>query len=257
MVRGLEIFKKYFGEYPDNYVIIGGTACDLILDEAGFVPRATKDIDLILVVEALDASFVKQFWEFIGDGNYEVKEKSDAERKYYRFMKPGNNEFPLQVEFFARNLDLLDIDEGAHLTPIPVDDDLTSLSAVLMDDDYYYFLLEHSVVEENQLHRANLEALICLKAKAYLEITDRILQGSKEDSKQLHKHKGDIFRLAVMLTENDVFALPESIHRDLQAFANAVSTDLPGKAIFKEMGLGNMDAAQVFAQLIKSFNLNS
>lgn len=126
MVRGLEIFKKYFVDYSGNYVIIGGTACDLILDEAGFVPRATKDIDLILVVEALDASFVKQFWQFIGDGNYEVKEKSDAERKYYRFMKPEKKEFPLQVEFFARNPDLLDIDEGAHLTPIPVDDDLTS-----------------------------------------------------------------------------------------------------------------------------------
>jgi hypothetical protein len=25
-------------------VIIGGTACDIIIDEAGFVPRATKDI---------------------------------------------------------------------------------------------------------------------------------------------------------------------------------------------------------------------
>lgn len=40
MVRGLEIFKKYFEQYPDNYVIIGGTACDIIIGEAGFVPRA-------------------------------------------------------------------------------------------------------------------------------------------------------------------------------------------------------------------------
>ncbi len=49
MVRGLDVFKKYFEAYPDNYVIIGGTACDMIIDEAGFVPRATKDIDIILV----------------------------------------------------------------------------------------------------------------------------------------------------------------------------------------------------------------
>ena len=53
MVIGLDVFKKYFEAYPDNYVIIGGTACDLIIDDAGFVPRATKDIDIILVVEAL------------------------------------------------------------------------------------------------------------------------------------------------------------------------------------------------------------
>jgi len=44
MVRGLDIFKKYFEQYTENYVIIGGTACDIIIDEASFVPRATKDI---------------------------------------------------------------------------------------------------------------------------------------------------------------------------------------------------------------------
>jgi len=44
MVRGLDIFKKYFEHYTENFVIIGGTACDIIIDEAGFVPRATKDI---------------------------------------------------------------------------------------------------------------------------------------------------------------------------------------------------------------------
>ncbi len=59
MVRGLDTFKKYFEDYPDNYVIIGGTACDLIIDEAGFTPRATKDIDIILVVEALNADSAK------------------------------------------------------------------------------------------------------------------------------------------------------------------------------------------------------
>jgi len=172
-------------------------------------------------------------------------------------MKPGNKEFPLQLELFARNPDLVDIDESAHLTPIPVGDDLTSLSAVLMNDDYYYFLLEHSIVEESQLHRTNMEALICLKAKAYLEIMERISQGSKEDSKQIRKHKGDIFRLEMMLTEEDLFDLPENIHQDLQAFADVVAADLPDKTIFKEMGAENVGVAQVFAQLINSFKLNA
>lgn len=240
MVRGLDIFKKYFEAYPDNYVIIGGTACDMIIDEAGFVPRATKDIDIILVVEALNADFVKQFWKFIQDGNYERKEKSEDERKYYRFMKPENVEFPFQIELFARNPSLIDFDEQAHLTPIPVDDDLSSLSAILLNEDFYHYMLKQSVLE-NGLHRANTEALICLKAKAYLEIAERIANGSKEDSKQLRKHKGDVFRLAVMLAENDVFELPESIKEQLQGFVNAITGDLPDKAIFKEMGFGAIE----------------
>jgi predicted nucleotidyltransferase len=68
MVRGLGAFLKYFKEFNENYIIIGGTACDLIIDDPGLTPRATKDIDIILVVEALSADFVKQFWQFIEDG---------------------------------------------------------------------------------------------------------------------------------------------------------------------------------------------
>lgn len=120
------IFKKYFKEYPDNYVIIGGTACDIIIDEAGFTPRATKDIDIILVVEALSADFVKQFWKFIQEGNYEQREKSEDDRKYYRFIKPDKKEFPFQIELFSRNPDLMDLKADTHLTPIPVDSDFTN-----------------------------------------------------------------------------------------------------------------------------------
>ncbi len=63
MVIGLEEFRNYFRDYAANYVIIGGTACDIIIEEAGFTPRATKDIDIILIVEALSEDFVKKFWE--------------------------------------------------------------------------------------------------------------------------------------------------------------------------------------------------
>jgi len=31
MVKGLEKFKEYFAGFEDNYVIIGGTACDIAL----------------------------------------------------------------------------------------------------------------------------------------------------------------------------------------------------------------------------------
>ncbi|NVO03160.1 MAG: hypothetical protein HXX09_10725 [Bacteroidetes bacterium] len=254
MVRGLDIFKKYFEQFPDNYVIIGGTACDIIIEEAALIPRATKDIDIILVVEALNADFVKQFWQFIKDGYYKKREKSADERKYYRFMKPINEDFPFQIELFSRIPDLIELEEPAYLTPIPVDDDLSSLSAILLSDDYYNFIIKHSIVE-NGIHLAKTEALICLKAKAYLEIAERISQGTGEDSKQLRKHKTDIFRLAVMLMDEEIHELPISIHNHLQEFAKTISHDLPNKAIYKEMGLGNLDVENVFYQLLKNFKL--
>lgn len=256
MVRGLNFFKEYFKDYSDNYVIIGGTACDIIIEEAGLVPRVTKDIDIILVVEALSHAFVKEFWRFIHEGNYTKKEKSAENRKYYRFMKPEKTDFPYQIELFSRKPDLIDLEEPAYLTPIPVDDDLSSLSAILLSDDYYKYMIDHSTLK-NGIHISNTEALICLKSKAFLDISERISKGSTEDSKQLRKHKADVFRLAITLTEDDIFDLPESIKDHLQKFAVIIKNDLPDKAIFKEMGSGNIDVKNLFLQLIKNFNLKA
>ena len=61
--------------------------------------------------------------------------------EYYRFMKPANMEFPYQIELFSRNIGLLDFPEDIRITPIPTDDDLSSLSAILMDEDYYNFTI--------------------------------------------------------------------------------------------------------------------
>ena len=255
MVIGIEKFREYFKAFADSYVIIGGTACDIILEDAGFTPRATKDFDIILVVEALEPEFVKQFWAFIKDGNYGQKEKSPEERKYYRFLHPENTAFPKQVELFSRIPDLLDLDEDTHLTPIPVDDDLSSLSAILLDEDYYNYTLQHSIVEDG-VHIASIEALICLKAKAFLNMSMRKADGEKIDEKNIRKHKTDVFRMAVMLTAENVFELPESIRADLQDFTNRIKGELPGQAMFKEMGLGNMAPEKVFQQLLNNFQLD-
>lgn len=254
MVVGLDVFKTYFEQFPDNYIIIGGSACDRIIGEAGFIPRATKDIDLILVVEALSSQFVRQFWTFIQDGQYSDKERSAGQRQFYRFRKPANHDFPFQVELFSRIPDVIVLPEKAFLTPIPVDEGLSSLSAILLEDEYYNFILRHSELEDGLRH-AKIEALICLKVIAYLEIRERIVKGSNEDSKQLKKHKSDIFRLTVLLPPETVFELPEKIQDHLNQFAALIQSELPDKAIFKEMGLGTLETGRVYEQLIKSFKI--
>lgn len=254
MVRGLTIFKNYFEEYPNNYVIIGGTACDILLSEAGFVPRATKDIDIILVVEALSLEFVTRFWQFIAVGSYEQRERSNGEREYFRFIKPVNPEFPHQIELFSRTPEFINLSSDAHLTPIPIGGDLSSLSAILLHADYYTYMMAHSEVE-NGLHYAKIEALICLKAKAFLDIKERIENGSNEDAKQLRKHKADVFRLCTLLPVATVFALPELLQTHINQFAAIVANDLPDQAVFKEMGLPKSKPILVFEQFKKAFNV--
>jgi hypothetical protein len=95
-----------------------------------------------------------------------------------------------------------------------------------------------------------------MKAKAWLDIKERIAKGVIEDAKKHRKRKADVFRLAVILAESDVFVLPENIKSNLQTFVGAIAQELPDQAIFKKMGLGNMELERAFGQLKASFNLN-
>lgn len=74
--------------------------------------------------------------------------------------------------------------DDTHLTPIPVDEALSSLSTILMSDDYYSFTIENSEVEGN-LHRATIEALICLKVKAFLDLNSRKGKGENLDKRDI------------------------------------------------------------------------
>ena len=71
MVKGIDVFRDYFNEYVDQYVLIGGAACDISFHENEMDFRATKDLDMVLVVEALTEEFALKFWTFIQDRSEE------------------------------------------------------------------------------------------------------------------------------------------------------------------------------------------
>jgi hypothetical protein len=65
MVRGLDLFRAAFRDFSAQYVLIGGTAAMLTMEDAGLDFRATKDLDVVLLVEALTPAFGAAFWAFI------------------------------------------------------------------------------------------------------------------------------------------------------------------------------------------------
>lgn len=42
MVKGLDVFRKHFKDFQQSYVLIGGVACYLNMEEAGLDFRATR-----------------------------------------------------------------------------------------------------------------------------------------------------------------------------------------------------------------------
>ena len=175
MVRGLKSFQKHFEAHTGHYVLIGGTACDVRFAEKALEFRRTRDLDIILIVEALTDAFVQHFWDFIRAGGYQLAEV-DAQKRFYRFISPESSEYPDKLELFARHPDLLPAPQDLHITDIPTGDDVSSLSAILMDDEYYHFTLANSSTKDG-LHLANDVALIALKAKAFLNNRQRKMDG--------------------------------------------------------------------------------
>lgn len=112
MVKGIERFKEFFHDYKNHYVLIGGAACDLIFDEIDTDFRATKDLDLVLIIEALTPEFGNRFWEFIRTGGYENRAKSNGSPQFYRFDKPADKSYPYMLELFARTESVFD--DGSH-----------------------------------------------------------------------------------------------------------------------------------------------
>ena len=95
MVAGIERFKEWFKENEGQYTIIGGTACDILMSDAGLDFRATKDIDIVIIVEAVDAEFGRRFWEFIKMAGYQHCNKNTGVPQFYRFTHPISSDYPI------------------------------------------------------------------------------------------------------------------------------------------------------------------
>jgi len=108
MVHGLDRFQSYFRGFEDQYVIIGGTACDLLMSDEGFDFRATKDIDMVLIMETITPEFGKRLWRFIIEGGYEHRKRGTDLPQFYRFSHPTDPAFPQMIELFARRAKTFD-----------------------------------------------------------------------------------------------------------------------------------------------------
>ena len=51
--QGIDTFRKYFADYEEQYVLIGGAACDILFESNEVNFRATRDLDMVLIVEKI------------------------------------------------------------------------------------------------------------------------------------------------------------------------------------------------------------
>lgn len=125
------------------------------------------------------------------------------------------------LEIFCRSPDGILLADGSRFTPIPFDDVVSSLSAILLDDAYYNFMLAGRR-EGGGLTWIGEDRLIPLKAHAWLDLSVRKERGEPVDSKNIRKHGNDVIRLSQLLSPDPRIRVPLG---DLNRFLQRLVAD--------------------------------
>jgi hypothetical protein len=251
MIKGLDKFRAHFANYADRYVLIGGTASMLAMNELGQDFRATRDLDIVLCIEALDKEFAQAFWDFVKAGGYANCQRSKSPRQFYRFDHPQDASYPDMLELFSRVPDVMEPVAGAHLTPIPVSEEVSSLSAILLDDDYYNFIHQSRTTIDG-LSVVEPTCIIPLKARAFLDLSNRKASGEHVDSTDIKKHRSDILRLFNVLDLSQTIEIPQSIKDDLSKCFERMRQEVIDP---KQFGIRNRSLEDVLETLEKLYGI--
>lgn len=250
-MKGLDVFREYFKEYSEQYVLIGGAACDVIFEEQDAAFRATKDLDLVLIVEALTPAFGRKFWQFIREGGYENRAKSNGAPQFYRFDKPKTPDFPYMIEIFSKTQNAFQGEDVGPCVPLPLGDEISSLSAILLNEDYYSMLLKGKNLISG-IMVLSPTYLIPFKAKAWLDLRERKAQGQHIDEKDIRKHKNDIIRLTALLTGGEQSELPDIVRQDMALFIDSLTGESVDLKSLKIPGVKFEDVLAVLKQIYLS-----
>ena len=80
------------------------------------------------------------------------------------------------IELFSRRPELVEPPEGGRLTRLPIADEVSSFSAILLNDDYYAFI-QQGVHVRDGLSVLTPEYIVPLKARAWIDLRGRHERG--------------------------------------------------------------------------------
>lgn len=249
MVSGFDSFRERFKGYEDCYTIIGGTACQVLMSEVGLDFRATKDIDMILLIEERFAEFAAAFWDYIKDGGYKCGWKSSDVPHFYRFTEPRAAGYPVMIELFSRRPDFQIERPEVRLTPLPVSDEISSLSAIMLDDNYYRLMLAGRRTVDG-VSVLGAEYLILFKIKAWLDLRQRRANGAHVNDRDLKKHKNDVFRLFPLVEPTARIGISPAVEADVGQFIDTMKSE---SVDLVRLGLGEVRLDEVLNTLERIF----
>lgn len=213
--HGFDHFCAHLNGLEKHYVLIGGGAASLLLEDGGLEFRATRDVDLVVLTRTPELN--ARILSYVKAAKYGSKEATTGTPKYYRFKDPEQQECPKVIEIFARNELGLELEKGQHIVPLSDASAEGRLSAILLDDEYFELIKKNLAETSSGIPIINALANICLKARAHRELFNRKAAGDDNvDEKGIQKHLKDIWRLAAVLTGDETIELSKNPLADME-----------------------------------------
>ena len=242
---GLSHFQNYCKDFEEYYVVVGGFATIMLLDnELDRHGKATFDIDLVLLTTSSTA-MSNRIKEYITEGEYEIQKGDKDQYHYYRFVKPKKENFAKEIELFASNENDIKLDNNQRIIPIDPEESLYSLSAIMLDPEYFN-MIKNNINRNLQAPCTNTQATIMLKMSAFYDLKNR-------NDRKWKKHRRDILKLVLLLTGEEEIKLVGRMTNDFNTFITHVEEELNQKMLSDIVNKLPVEKEQVIDVLKKVF----
>ena len=220
---GLSHFQEFCKDLDEHYVVVGGFATLMLLDnEIANHGKATYDIDLVLL-SSNSKEITQRIKQYVKEGEYKIQRGSVDQYQYYRFIEPKKETFAKEIELFASNENMLELDENQRIIPIDPEEGLYSLSAIMLDKEYFE-MIKNNIDKNHVAPCTNTQATILLKMSAFYDLKQR------GDAKY-KKYRRDILKLALLLIGNEEIILVGRMKKDFDTFLAHLEQDIDSKML--------------------------
>ena len=185
------------------------------------------------------------------EAGYTHQNKSTGTAQFYRFTSPRSKAYPYMIEIFSRKPEFISLDENAYLSPLPIDDEVSSLSAILLNEAYYDLLKEGQVMIDG-IPVLSAVCMIPFKVKAWLDLTKRKANGERVDSKNIRKHKNDVFRLTQLIAADTAQELDREVAEDIKEFLSEMKKE---PVDLKSLGIKGSSKEEMLELLQHCYNV--
>ena len=168
----------------------------------------------------------------------------------YSFDTPQTSGYPVQIELLSHHSDLLGEPLEHYLEPIPFEEGVSSLSAIILSDDLYTIATTNSELMEG-VRVASSIALICLKIKAYRNLLTDKDSGKHVNTKNIKKHRNDVLKLVATTPLSEPQVVSESMLEDIDWYISNINSMLPSQALEGSLDRSS-EEIQIYLEVLQS-----